>query len=576
MISLSDAIARIFADARFLSAEEVPLDEAAGRVLARDIAARWDLPGFDNSAMDGWAVRAADTDSACRERPVRLRVTGRAYADQGEAHRSIAPGEAMYVATGARIPPGADAVVRVEASRLDAGDVLIHVAAERGAHVRLRGEDAPAGRVLLAAGTTIDPAAIGILATFGHVRVPVARRPRLALLAAGDELIPAERADGRRVVDSNSRVLAAQAREAGAQVAPPRLLVDEPEALAAAMAAAAEISDVVVTVGGSSVGERDAARAAFDRLGVDVAFWNVAIKPGKPVGYGRLGRKLIFALPGNPNAASTSFELLVRPAIRALQGALDARRLPVRGRLMDPVRKQPGITYCPRARARLGPAGLEVAIPPRQGAGQLTPALGAGALAILPAGTADLRAGDEIDVVLLAPPRPRRPPPVLCFVGPSGVGKTTLLERVIAGLAADGVRVGALKHDAHDFQMDREGKDTFRLAAAGARAVGIASARARAVLARTDRPTPLAELCAALPPDLDVVLVEGFKGDGAPKIEVHRRGLPRLADQPGIRQVIACVTDDETRDTPAVRFDHDDLAGVCAFVLAFIDKEATA
>ena len=572
MIPFDEALAIVLAEARPLGAETVALDDSPGRILAEDVAARWDLPPFDNSAMDGYAVRAASTATASREHPLRLRLCGRIYAD-APAERELEPrveaGTAAYITTGARVPNGADAVVRQEATASSGDEVLVLAPVAVGENVRNKGEDTPAGRILLPTGYPIDPPAVAILATFGYTMVPVGRRPRVAILSTGDELIDAEKAQPGRIVDSNSHVALALAKEAGALATRLGIAPDLVNEVAARISTARVDHDVVVTLAGSSMGEHDVTKEAFAAVGVDLRFWNVAMKPGKPVGFGRLGSKLFFALPGNPAAAATTFDLLVGPALRAMTGAREVVRPTVRGRLASPARKQPGLTYFLRGNARID-GGIVLSLPAFQGSGQLTPTLGTNAYAILPRGQTELLPGDEVDVQLLAPPIAASSPPVVCVVGPSGIGKTTLLTKVLARLVGDGLRVGALKHDAHEFQLDHEGKDTFRFRAAGAQAIGIASKTARAMIATTERPTSLRELVTTLPTSLDLVLVEGYKNEDAPKIEVHRRGRPLLWQTTGLSRVIAVVSDDETAESPGPRFAHEDIDGVCALLRSFV------
>ncbi|MEK6606490.1 MAG: gephyrin-like molybdotransferase Glp [Myxococcota bacterium] len=572
MISLDEALRRILTDIEPLGVEEVPLDEAPGRVLARDVRAGWDLPPFDNSAMDGYAVRAADVAGAARDAPARLRVVGRLFAGD-RAETTIAPRESARIMTGAPLPPGADAVVRQEATAREGAVVAVHVGVETGENVRRRGEDARVGQLLLRAGDPIDAAAVAVLASLGCATVQVARRPRVAILAIGDELVPVERATAGVVVDSNSHVCLAIAREAGAEARRLGIAPDEPAAVTDRLREAAREADVLVTVAGASVGERDPVRAALEALGVEIGFWGLAIKPGKPTGFGHLGERLVFALPGNPAAAALVMELVVRPALLALQGARAIDRPRLRARLDDGARKQPGLAYFLRGHLRFAADGPRVKTPPRQGSGQVTPALGANAIVVLPRGRGEVAAGDAVEVLLVgsAPTAPALPP-TICFVGPSGVGKTTLLERLIPRLCAARLRVAAVKHDAHEFETDHEGKDTWRLRRAGARIVAISSPTQFAVMGSVDRPLALDEVRARVSAGADLVLVEGWKNGPGPKIEVHRAGIPLLHASDGASGFIAVVTDDASMVTDLPSFGPDDIEGIAGFLLREVPK----
>lgn len=400
MISFEDARARILAAVSPRESEAVTLDRAVRRFLANDVCARWDLPPYDNSAMDGYAICAASVSQASSDEPTRLAITERIYADSAPG-AEVGLGQAARIMTGAPVPPGADAVVRQEDCSEAEGEVRVRVKVEVGRNIRRRGGDTLAGDILVPAGERITPNILGVLATFGHQQVEVGPRPRVALLAMGDELLPVERASAEGIVESNSYVLRAQARDAGAELRWLGLAPDKTDVVADLLSDCAAEMDVVVTIAGSSVGERDPMKSVFEQLGVEIGFWNVAMKPGKPVGFGVLGRTLFLALPGNPVSASTSFELLVRPALLALQGARQVRRPVVRARLLEGVRQRPGRTGFMRAYARAQQGDCVVEIPGRQSSGRVTLGMGANALAVLPAERESFEAGELIDVLVL-------------------------------------------------------------------------------------------------------------------------------------------------------------------------------
>ncbi len=393
MLSPREAKARILAACPKSRRETVALDDAAGRVLARPITATRALPPADNSAMDGFAVRAADT-------PGELPIAASIGAGDAPA-APLLPGRAARIMTGAVIPEGADAVViREEAD--DRGDaVAIAREAKPGAHIRQRGEDVAPGDEVLAAGDLVDAGAIALCAALGHVSLEVARRPRVAVLSTGDELVEVGRDPGPgQIVSSNARALVAQIREAGGEPIDRGIVRDDPSAIEAAIADGLG-HDALVTTGGVSVGDRDHVMAALERAGVDVSFWKVAIKPGKPLVFGTAGETLVFGLPGNPVSSMVAFELFVRPALRAMQGARVTERPRAPVVLAETYRKSPGRTHYTRARLRRRGAILEATIDAKQGSGMLSSMVGVDALVELDADAGDAPAGSEWPALLL-------------------------------------------------------------------------------------------------------------------------------------------------------------------------------
>ena len=438
-------------------------------------------------------------------------------------------------------------------------------------NIRQRGEDAVRGRPVLWEGSRVDAHRIAVLAAFGHAEVPVVRKPRVSILAGGDELRSVEDASPDVVVDSNSPMLAAMCKEAGAEPRCFGIAEDTAEGLEKKIVEALEGADVLLTVGGASVGERDLVRGVLAKLGMEEVFWKVALKPGKPVGFGRLDGKLIFMLPGNPGAAAITFDELMRPALIALQGGGELKRPRLHGRLKGPVKKQPGLSYLLRGKATMGNDGVEIEVLSRQGSGQITPPLACNAVAHLPRGAGSFEAGDEVEICLTGALPERSRPPLLSFVGTSNSGKTTVLCRLIERLSSD-LRVGAIK-SAHTFTMDREGKDTQRMRASGARAVGVASPTERACIVATEHPTRLAEMASTLPEELDIIVAEGFKRDRfTPKVEVHRKGNPFLFRGREIVNIVAIVTDEDDVPGELPRFRPEELDALERFVRDFIGQ----
>ena len=406
-----------------LPAEEVPSGEALGRVLAASVIAATDLPPWDNSAMDGYALRAADTVGATEREPVRLAVVGEVRAGTAPDVPVVA-GVAVRIATGAPLPPGSDAVVPVEETtplddrgergergRDAAGPLpaacLVHVAVRPGGSVRRAGDDLRAGTVVLQAGTALTPAGIAIAAGSGNGRLTVTRRPRVAVLATGDEVRPAETALGPAgIPDANGPGLAALVADAGGD--PIRLGVASDvleDVLGRLRKAIDDGADAIIVSGGVSVGPYDVVKLAFDAIG-RIDLWRVAVQPGKPFAFGTAARPgggppiLLFGLPGNPVSGFVTFELFVRPALRRLAGRRDLLRPTDRAVLAEPVSKSHGRRAFlrvvsgerdERGRVRVHLAG-------GQGSHVLSALAAADALAIVPEEVDDLPADAEVEL----------------------------------------------------------------------------------------------------------------------------------------------------------------------------------
>jgi molybdopterin molybdotransferase len=323
MIPVSEAIGIVVEQAAALGVERVPLDEAQGRVLASDVCADTDLPPFDRAQMDGYAVRSSDL----QEVPARLRLVGEAAAGSGW-RGTLGAGEAVRIMTGAPLPAGADSVQQVEVTRELEGGALVELerATRPGQFYVLRGSEIRKGERVLEAGEEVTAARAAVLASFGYAEVPVYRRPRVAVLATGTELVPVgERPGADQIRDSNSYSLAAYARLAGAAVERLPFAGDDPELLRREIEAAAARSDVLVLSGGVSMGRYDFTKSALHALGAELFFERVALRPGKPTVFARLpGASLVFGLPGNPVSVSVTFNLFARTALRRMQGAREA------------------------------------------------------------------------------------------------------------------------------------------------------------------------------------------------------------------------------------------------------------
>ena len=410
MHSVADAQAQVIAAMAATPIDRVGLAGARGRVLAEAVIAPRPLPGFTNSAMDGFAVRAA-------ELPGRLPVVGSIAAGDLDP-AALAPGTAIRIMTGAVVPAGADAIVMFEDAKEDGGHVMLP-ATTAGDHVRRAGEDLATGAPALAAGTRLGSGELALLAALGVDRVAVARAPSVAIIATGDELVSVgQDARAGQIYDSSAHMLAAQIADAGGRATYLGIGKDDREALARFFARGVAY-DVLVTTGGVSAGDHDHVRGALADAGVTLDFWKVAMKPGKPFAFGRAKERAkpvteddgaatpstaptrVFALPGNPASSWVAFELFVRPALLAMQGAacLHRPRAPVV--LPAGYQKQVGRAHYLRSRVTREGERLVATLRPRQGSAMLTSLVGVDALLEIPAEATAIAAGATVDALLL-------------------------------------------------------------------------------------------------------------------------------------------------------------------------------
>jgi molybdopterin molybdotransferase len=391
LLDIATARERVLAAVRPLGTEELPVTAALGRVLATDLAAAEDLPPFDSSAMDGYAVIAGP--------PAELEVVDESRAGH-PAGRTLGAGQAIEISTGAQMPGGADAVVPVERVQVNDGRVAVPETSP-GNNVRYRGDDIRNGQPVMSAGTELGPAELAVAASLGHGRVTLGIRPRVVVLATGDELVePGQPLGPGQIRNSNTVGLAAQAARAGAEVVASHIVRDNLEETTAALRDALERADVVIVSGGVSVGPHDHVKPALSSLGVEEGFWRVALKPGKPTWFGTRAEKLVFGLPGNPVSAMVTFHLFARPALRALAGgrADDTRATAI---LDQPLPRNATRDEVVRCRLRAEDDGWHVVPTKDQSSHILTSMLGAEAFALVEAGEGTVEAGSRVPVELL-------------------------------------------------------------------------------------------------------------------------------------------------------------------------------
>jgi molybdopterin molybdotransferase len=388
LLTIEDALGLVLGRVRPLPAELVELDAAAGRVLAAPARAAVDLPSFDSSAMDGFAVRASDTPGNL---PVGFRI-----AAGRPSPRALEPGEAMAISTGGVVPSGADAVIPVEYVVEYDNSVRIDQPVETGAFVRPLGGDARRGDEVVRAGVRLGAAQLGALAAAGVSHLEVARRPRAAVLTTGSELrLPGEELEPGQIYEANGPIVETQLRSVGAEVERLAPAADEPGAHREALALGLE-ADVLVTTGGVSVGPHDLVRSVGGELGIEEVFWRVAVKPGKPLWFGVRDGTLVFGLPGNPVSSLVCFELFVRPAVLALQGAAEPGPRFVSGTLADGLPRNPARDELARARSSVEDGTVVLRPVSGQESHMIVRAAEADALALVPRGEGELPAGSTV------------------------------------------------------------------------------------------------------------------------------------------------------------------------------------
>jgi molybdopterin molybdotransferase len=408
-LGVTEALERILGAASPLLPEQLPLSEVRGYALAEDVVAEATLPPWTNSGMDGYAVKAVDIRGAAESAPVTLRVVDRVRAGEPPG-RAIGAGEATRIMTGAPIPPGADSVVRVEDTDREASSGVVLVLDDRDAGQNLRpaGQDMHRGEQLLARGHSITPGTVGVLAATGRATALVHRRPRVAVLTTGDELRDPDRFDdvrsGRGVPNSNGPMIGAMVAAAGGQPVALGNAVDDASALRNRLESGAD-ADVLVTLGGASMGEADLVKRVLDGMGYRPDFWRVRMRPGSPFGFGWLPRgtrqQPVFTLPGNPTSAFVTFEVFVRPFLRRLAGHSESSRRRVVCRAAEPIRAPARLTYFLRVELTGGGQDTRARLTGPQGSGLVSGLARARGLAVIEEDVPAVEEGEEVLVMLI-------------------------------------------------------------------------------------------------------------------------------------------------------------------------------
>lgn len=397
MPSFEEARRIILDHARPLGPEVVPVLDAVGRVLADDVAAPWDLPAWNNSAMDGYAVRAEEVRPGA---PLRLSAYIPAGAPGAEP---LAPGTVAKILTGAPLPAGADSIVPFEEAEEREGSMIATAPVRRGAHVRRKGEDLRAGETVLRAGTVVGPTEVSWFAASSRLSVRVHRRPRVAILSTGDELVPPGEALGPgKIHDSNGLAVAAAVKLLGGEPAVLGIARDDRASLQALLEEGLR-ADLLVTSAGVSMGDRDLVRQVLDSLGVKQVFWKIDIKPGRPTAFALRGGTLVLSLPGNPVSTLVTFEEFVRPALLRMMGHRAVLRPTVSATFLDEFPRKPGRVSFLRVRLERRGAELLARSAGNQDTGILGTMLRADGIAVIPAESGDVRPGTPVDVQVLRP-----------------------------------------------------------------------------------------------------------------------------------------------------------------------------
>jgi molybdopterin molybdotransferase len=402
MISLEAALSQILAAIRPLGMEKVNLLDALGRVIGEDIVASRPVPPKDNSAMDGYALRSEDIYGASRERPVVLNVIEDIPAGAIPQKR-VGQGQAARIMTGAPVPEGADAVTRMEDTEKDAQTVRIFVEVPAGQDIRLAGEDVRPGETVISRGDMIRPAEIGMLAALGRAFISVHQKPLVAILATGNELVDVdENPSPWQIISSNSYALAAQVLDCGAIPLQIGIAKDTREDLTAKLKSALR-ADLIISSGGVSVGDYDLVKDIMKEVGNRMQFWQVAMRPGKPLAFGAMDGVPLFGLPGNPVSSMVSFEQFVRPSILKMMGHRNLFRRTIQAVLTESIDKKKGTRHFIRARITFEDGRYRAVSTGEQGSGILKSMVQANGLIVLPDDAASVKVGDMVTVQLLDP-----------------------------------------------------------------------------------------------------------------------------------------------------------------------------
>jgi len=581
MISVEEAFEKILSYVEVLEPERKPILDCLGQVLAEDVYSDIDIPPLDNSAMDGYALRAEDTRGAGETSPRYLAVVGEVAAGSMPT-KKVRPGTAIRIMTGAPLPEGADAVVRFEdtdevnrkSSGGDLSQIGILCQAKKGLNVRGRGEDIARGDLILKRGKVLRPQEIGVLASLGRSTALVIRRPIVAILATGDELIGVDQplAPGK-IHDSNTYTIAAEVSRYGGI---PKILGIGRDSVQSITEKTDEglDADMLITSGGVSKGDYDIVKDVLAEHG-EVGFWTVCMKPGKPLAFGvmkkveggRKGKVPHLGLPGNPVSSMITFEQFARPAILKMLGKKILAKPAIRAIIEDDVVDTDGRRLFARVSVTRRGGQYRASVTGPQGSGILTSMARANGLAVIPESSKGVKAGDMVDVQMLDWEEEQgevKTLPIVSIVGKSQSGKTVLMEQLIAEFKKRGYKVAALKHSHGGMEIDRPGKDSWRFAQAGSDAVCVSSPDKLALIKNLNHDLNIEEIMSIVGSEFDLIIAEGFRKSKIPKIEVHRKELgDDLLCSP---EELSAIVTDESLDTAIPQLPWGDTVAVADFI----------
>jgi len=582
MISVEEALERVLDYVEVLEPERRSILDCLGQVLAEDVYSTVDIPPLDNSAMDGYALRAEDTRGANGSSPRYLVVVGEVAAGSMPT-KKVGLGTAIRIMTGAPLPEGADIVVRFEdtdevsrkSSGGDPSQIGILCQAKKGVNVRCRGEDIARGDLILKAGKVLRPQEIGVLASLGRSNALVIRRPVVAILATGDELIGVDQPlTPGKIYDSNTYTIAAEASRYGGIPKILGIVRDSVQSLTEKIDEGLD-ADMLISSGGVSKGDYDMVKDVLAEHGV-IGFWTVAMKPGKPLAFGvvrkmeggRREKKVPYlGLPGNPVSAMITFEQFARPAILKMMGKKNLAKPAIRAIIEDDVVNTDGRRIFARVSVTRRGGQHYASVTGPQGSGILTSMARANGLAVIPGNSKGVKAGDMVVVQMLdwgEEQGEMRTVSVVSIVGKSQSGKTVLMEQLIAEFKRRGYKVAALKHGRGGMEIDHPGKDSWRYAQAGSDAVLISSPDKLAFIKSLDHDLDIEELLPIVGLEFDLVLVEGFRKSKIPKIEVHRKELgDDLLCSP---EELSAIVTDGSLDTDIPQLPWGDTVTVADFI----------
>jgi len=582
-VSRQEALELILGSTYPLETVTLPLEEALNYVASEDVCASHDIPHFDRAVMDGYAVFSEDTFRATNENPVKLQVVGEIGPSTSEL-ATLDRGQAVRIMTGGAIPPGADAVVKEEDTPFSQKTIEVRKAVPPSQYVLKRGKDLKRESLVVEQGHLITPPVLGTLASLQFREVPVFRRPEVSILAVGNELVDTDgKQTNHSIVASNIYMLSAMIKDHGGMVGRAKISGDDKGVIRRDIEAGLK-SDMLITSGGSSNADSDLTRDLMENIGIDLKFAGVSMLPGKGTSFGMDNGKAVFCLPGTPSAVYVAFHTLVLPALLQLMGLKVDSMSHIEAILEQDVDKRPGTEHLVQGLVREGNDSYRV-----------LPLLGpdvevfsamrmANGLIIVDPDRSRLRKSETVLVEALHPFQThlsRKPvvrqkgiqqeqeaftPPIVSIVGKSDAGKTSLLEMLVPELKARGYHVGTIKHDVHGFDIDHEGKDSWRHKQAGARTVVISSPKKVSVIRNVDTEETLDGLASKYFQDVDIILTEGYKREDKPKIEIFRS---QVHDKPLCTEddhLVALVSDIPL-DLGVPRFELNDIEGLAELLV---------